>query len=74
VESEFDVPLFFRRLAHYAFAYTPGPKCSEHDAADRAKQAHLDGRLAIQLARLVDANPDVLDDDWLKEASSSESE
>jgi len=74
VKSEFDVPLFFRRLAHYAFTYMPGPKWSESEAADRAKQAHFDGRLAIHLAHLVDANPDVLDDDWLKEALSSKSE
>ncbi len=67
MESEFDASLFFRRLAHYAFTYTPGPKWSEKEAADQAKQAHLDGRLAIQLAHLVDANPDMLGDDWVKD-------
>ena len=38
----FDVA-FLHRLAHYAFAYVPGPKWNEKEAAARAKQAHLDG-------------------------------
>jgi hypothetical protein len=74
VGIEFDASLFLRRLAHYAFTYIPGPKGSDKEKADKAKQAHLDGRLAIQLAHMVDADPDLLGDDWVKEALSSESD
>ena len=39
------------RLANYAFAYIPGPRWNEAQAADKAKQAHLDGLEIERLAR-----------------------
>lgn len=45
------------RLAHYAFVYVAGPKWNEKEAAARARQAHLDGVLAGQMASVVEEYP-----------------
>jgi hypothetical protein len=74
VGIDFDASLFLRRLAHYAFTYMPGPKGSDREKANKAKQAHLDGRLAIHLSHKVDADPDLLGEDWVKEVLSPESD
>lgn len=52
--TEMDVELL-RRLAHYAFLYVPGPKWDETEAAMRARQSHLDGVAAEELAEEVEA-------------------
>jgi hypothetical protein len=74
VETDFDATLWMRRLATYAMTHTPGPQWSGKERADRAMQARLDGQWALQFAHLLDANPDMLGDDWMQGVSVSKSD
>ncbi|MBC8462416.1 MAG: hypothetical protein H8D67_30970 [Deltaproteobacteria bacterium] len=46
-----DLIALVNRLAHYAFAYQPGPRWNEAEAANKSQQAHLDGLEIERLAR-----------------------